>query len=57
MDSDYLITASLTSGIVSIIYAVYKICKHVACKSDCCGKKSTMTLDLTPPRDFYSAQH
>ena len=50
MNNDTLINAGITSGIVSILYAMYKIFKHSSCSSNCCGRKSNMEINLTPPR-------
>lgn len=46
---DTIINASVTSGIVSILYAMYKIFKHTKCKGFCCGIKSNCMMDLSPP--------
>lgn len=54
MDNNTLINASITSGIVSIIYALYKIFKHSKCSSNCCGRISGISIDLTPPRESFT---
>jgi len=54
MDNNTLINASITSGIVSIIYALYKIFKHSKCSSNCCGRTSDVSIDLTPPRESFT---
>jgi len=36
-----------SSGIIlGGIYIIYKIMKHSSCRSNCCGKKSSLSIDL-----------
>lgn len=48
MDPNNLIPSAVTAGIVSIIYALYKVFKHSSCISDCCGRVTTVKVDLSP---------
>ena len=50
MDANDFITGGIASGIVAILYAVYKICKHSSCSSKCCGRDASINVDLTPPQ-------
>jgi hypothetical protein len=36
-----------SSGVIlGCIYLVYKMLKHSSCRSNCCGQKSSLTIDL-----------
>ena len=36
-----------SSGIIlGIVYLVYKVFKHSSCASNCCGQKSSLSIDL-----------
>lgn len=40
------ISSGVTGGIISIVYIVYKIFKHSACRSKCCGQTTELQIDL-----------
>jgi len=48
MDPNNFVGSAITAGIVSIIYALYKVLKHSNCTSDCCGRVTTVKVDLSP---------
>lgn len=36
-------------GIVSlIIFGIWRLCKHSRCKSTCCGREASVSVDLSP---------
>jgi hypothetical protein len=40
------------AGVVSgVLAAIYTYWKHSSCKSNCCGKESEFSIDLTPVAD------
>jgi hypothetical protein len=47
MDYDAIIASSgLSSVLVMTGYVIYKIFRHSRCKSNCCGKRMTLDIDL-----------
>jgi len=44
-----LITAGITTAIVTIIGAVYKMCHHCKFRSSCCGREIKVDSNLSPP--------
>jgi hypothetical protein len=48
MDLNNIAGSAITAGIVSVIYAVYKVFKHSNCTSNCCGRVSSLKVDLSP---------
>ena len=48
MDPNNFVGSAITAGIVSIIYALYKVLKHSNCTSNCCGRLSSLKMDLSP---------
>jgi hypothetical protein len=49
-----LITAGITSGIIAVIGAIYKICHHCRFRSSCCGKEIKVDSNLSPPDNKQS---
>lgn len=49
--NDILVNSGISSAIVLIAAAIYKMCIHFRFRSSCCGKSSSMSVDLTPPRN------
>jgi hypothetical protein len=50
MDIDPFITSGISAGVTALLYIIYKLFKHSSCTSNCCGKKSEIHIDLTPPQ-------
>ena len=49
-----LITAGITTAIVSIFAAIYKLCHHCRFRSSCCGKELKIDSNLgTPPKEGF----
>ena len=48
MDLNNIAGSAITAGIVSVIYALYKLLKHSNCTSNCCGRVSSLKVDLSP---------
>lgn len=48
MDLNNVAGSAITAGIVSVIYALYKLLKHSNCTSNCCGRVSSLKVDLSP---------
>ena len=49
-----LLSTGTTGTILTILYFVYKIINHKRCRSNCCGKKLELSLDMentTPPEN------
>lgn len=46
MDYTSLTTAGVSSTMVAVLYAIYKIFKHSACTSSCCGRTVDVSIDL-----------
>ena len=47
MDNAETILAGIGSGgVIGLIYIMWKIFKHSRCRSRCCGKEASMSLDL-----------
>jgi hypothetical protein len=41
------IFAGITSGgTIGVIYVIWKLFKHSSCRSRCCGKEASMSVDL-----------
>ena len=36
----------VSGGVVAVMYMAWKIFKHSRCKSSCCGKDASMSIDL-----------
>ena len=43
---DSYISSGITGGIIAIVYVAYKVFKHSACRSKCCGQVTEMQIDL-----------
>lgn len=43
---DGLITGISTGSVIGMIYLVWKMFKHSSCRSKCCGKEASMSVDL-----------
>ena len=46
-----LVTAASTfwgGCVVLLVWAAWTLCRHPRCASDCCGRLSTFSMDLTP---------
>ena len=52
MDYGSLITAGASSGMIAVLYALYKIFKHSKCTSKCCGRSVEMSIDLESARNI-----
>ena len=50
MDTNTFVNAGITSGIITLLYTIYKLFKHSSCTSNCCGRKTDFEINLTPPR-------
>ena len=48
MDNTPIISSGVTGAIIAILYVLYKVCKHSSCNSNCCGKKSSIEVNLSP---------
>ena len=49
-----LITAGITTAIISIIGTVYKLCYHCKFRSSCCGREVKIDSNLgTPPKEGF----
>lgn len=48
MDLNNVAGSAITAGIVSVLYALYKVLKHSNCTSNCCGRVSSLKVDLSP---------
>lgn len=49
MENNWLISAisgGTTGMVVGVVYIVYKMCKRSSCRSNCCGHKSSFSIDL-----------
>jgi hypothetical protein len=44
-----LITAGITTSIIAVIGAIYKLCHHCRFRSSCCGKEIKVDSNLSPP--------
>ena len=51
MDTNNLITAGITAGIVAVLGAIYKLCHHCRFRSSCCGKEIKIDSNLSPPEN------
>ena len=49
-----LVTAGLSTTTLAIVYTVYKMCKKGTLKSNCCGKKMEVSVDLSTPESSNS---
>ncbi len=54
MDTNNLITAGITAGIVAVLGAIYKLCHHCKFRSSCCGKEIKIDSNLSPPENKES---
>lgn len=45
-DPSNYISSGIIGGILAIIYVAYKVLKHSACRSKCCGQTTELQLDL-----------
>lgn len=45
---DPITQSGITVGFIGVLYALYRVFKHVRLKSKCCGKDMEGSLDLTP---------
>ena len=44
-----LITAGITTSIIAVIGALYKLLHHCRFRSSCCGKEVKIDSNLSPP--------
>lgn len=59
MESNWMIpavTGGTTGVIVGVMYALYKCFKKSSCRSNCCGLKSSMSVDLEKGLDSSSKE-
>ena len=54
MDISSIITGTASGGILAIVYITYKLFKHSSCRSNCCGIKSSLQVDLSTPSNSPS---
>jgi len=40
------VSSGIAGGIIAVVYVVYKIFKHSACRSKCCGHTTEIQIDL-----------
>ena len=52
MDWNSLITAGASSGMIAVMYSIYKIFKHSRCRSKCCDKTVELSVDLESGRNI-----
>ena len=43
---DSIIAGVSSGGVVGVLYVVWKLFKHSRCKSACCGKEASISVDL-----------
>jgi hypothetical protein len=49
-----LITAGITTAIVAVFGAIYKLCHHCRFRSSCCGRELKIDSNLgTPPKEGF----
>ena len=49
-----LVTAGITTSIIAVIGAIYKLCHHCRFRSSCCGKEIKIDANLSPPANKES---
>lgn len=49
-----LITAGITTSIIAVIGALYKLFHHCKFRSSCCGKEVRIDSNLSPPSNKES---
>jgi hypothetical protein len=61
MDINSIISGGLSGTILAGFYIVYKVIKKSKCRSNCCGRESSMSIDLgsnnSSPPSVQSNQH
>lgn len=45
---DVFMPSTVTGVVVMVLYAAYKVLKHVRMRSTCCGMRGALRLDLSP---------
>ena len=43
---DSILAGVGSGGVIGLIYIVWKMFKHSRCRSHCCGKEASMSVDL-----------
>jgi len=46
MDGANIITGIGTGGMIGLLYVIWKMFKHSRCRSNCCGRESSLSVDL-----------
>jgi len=46
MDTAPFVSSGITGGIIAVVYVLYKVFKHSACRSKCCGQMTELQVDL-----------
>jgi len=46
MNAESIVAGVGTGSAIGIIYVIWKLFKHSRCRSVCCGKEASMSVDL-----------